>query len=168
MRLIASLLTCLLIAVAPARAAETRTAPAGHVPPPATADQLGWLAGIWVGEGIGGARATEAYSPPGGGSVAGHFVQEAPEGGVAFFEIVQIAEANGSLVYRLKHFDGGLVAWEDKADMEAFPLVALEGQAAYFDGLTVRRDGDTLISAVLVGQADGSVKEYVFRFRRAG
>ena len=130
--------------------------------------QLDWLAGIWAGEGIGGAPATEVYSPPGGGSVAGHFVQQNGEGGVDFFEIVQIAEVDGSLVYRLKHFSGELVGWEDKGEMEAFPLVAIEDNAAYFDGLTVRREGDTLISAVLVRQSDGSVAEYVFRYRRVG
>ncbi len=166
MRLIVSLLALFLATAA--HAAETRTAPEGHIPPCARAEQLDWLAGIWAGEGIGGAPATEVYSPPGGGSVAGHFVQQDGEGRVQFLEIVQIAEVDGSLVYRLKHFGSDLVGWEDKAEMEAFPLVALEDNAAYFDGLTVRREGDTLISAVLVRQDDGSVREYVFRYRRVG
>lgn len=164
MRWMVSLLALFL--ATSAIAAETRTAPEGHVPPPAKAEQLHWLAGIWIGEGIGGAPATEAYSPPGGGSVAGHFVQQDGNGGVQFLEIVQIAEVDGSLVYRLKHFSGELVGWEEKGEMEAFPLVALEENAAYFDGLTVRREGDTLISAVLVRQDDGSVEEYVFRYAR--
>ena len=164
MRLVVSLLA--LFAAATGHAAETRTAPEGHVPPPATAAQLAWLAGIWTGEGIGGAPATEVYSPPSGGSVAGHFVQQDGEGGIWFLEIVQIAEVGGSLTYRLKHFDSALVGWEDKAEMESFPLIALEENAAYFDGLTVRREGDTLISAVLVRQDDGSVEEYVFRYVR--
>ncbi len=167
MRWIVSLLALFLAAV-PAFAAETRTAPEGHVPPPATVAQLGWLAGTWTGEGIGGAPATEVYSPPAGGSLAGHFVQQDGEGGIAFFELMQIAEVDGSLVYRLKHFGPDLVGWEDKAEMETFPLVALEPSAAYFDGLTIRREGDTLISAVLVRQDDGSVEEYVFRYRRVG
>ena len=167
MRLVVSLLACLL-AAAPVLGAETRTAPEGHVPPPATVAQIGWLAGIWTGEGIGGATATEVYSPPGGGSVAGHFVQQDGEGGVEFFEIMQIAEVDGSLVYRLKHFSGALVGWEDRDRHVSFPLVAIEPEAAYFDGLTLRREGDTLISAVLVRQRDGSVQEYVFRYRRVG
>jgi hypothetical protein len=138
-----------------------RAAAARH--PPA---QLGWLAGIWTGEGIGGATATEVYSPPGGGSVAGHFVQQDREGGVEFFEIMQIAEVGGSLAYRLKHFSDELVGWEEKDKYVSFPLVAIEANAAYFDGLTLRREGDTLISAVLVRQRDGSVQEYVFRYHR--
>jgi len=167
MRVIVSLLACFLL-IAPARAAETRTAAEGHVPPPATVAQLDWLAGTWIGEGIGGARATEVYSPPGAGSLAGHFVQEDGEGGVRFFEIMQIAEVDGSLVYRLKHFTGELVGWEEKDELVSFPLVAIEDEAAHFDGLTLRREGDTLVSAVLVKQRDGSVQELVFRYRRIG
>jgi len=165
MRLAISLLA-LLLATAPAHAAETRTAPEGHVPPPATVAQLDWLAGIWAGEGIGGAKATEVYSPPGAGSVGGHFVQEDGKGGVEFFEIMQIAEVGGSLVYRLKHFTDELAGWEEKGAYVSFPLVAIEHDAVYFDGLTLRREGDALVSAVLVRQTDGSVKEYAFRYRR--
>src|SRR5690606_25213155 len=127
------LLACLLVA-APAGAQEVRTAPEGHIPPPATVDELTWLAGIWIGDGIGGAPATEVYSPPGGGSVAGHFVQEDGQGGIAFFELLQIAEVDGSLVYRLKHFDGALAGWEERDENVSFPLVAAEKNALYFDG----------------------------------
>jgi len=167
MRWIVSLLA-LCLAATRVDAAETRTAPEGHVPPPATVAQLDWLAGLWTGEGIGGAPATEVYSPPGGGSLAGHFVQQDGEGGVAFFELMQIAEVDGSLVYRLKHFTEDLSGWEEKDDYVSFPLVAIEPNAVYFSGLTLRREGDALISAVLVRQRDGSVEEYVFRYARAG
>lgn len=167
MRLIVSLLACLL-AAAPAGAQEVRTAPEGHVPPPATADQLGWLTGIWTGEGIDGAPAIEVYSPPSDGSVAGHFVQEDGEGGVAFLELLQIAEVDGSLVYRIKHFDGAPDGWEEKDEHVSFPLVAIETNALYFDGLTVRRAGNMLIGAVRVRRDDGSAGEHVFRYYRAG
>jgi hypothetical protein len=167
MRPVVSLLA-LLLAAAPAHAAETRTAPEGHVPPPATVAQLDWLSGIWTGEGIGGAQATEVYSPPGAGSLAGHFVQQDGEGGVEFFEIMQIAEVGGSLVYRLKHFDDALAGWEEKDKYVSFPLVALGENTVWFDGLTLRREGDTLVSAVLVAQRDGTTREFVFRYRRVG
>ena len=167
MRLVVSLLA-LLLAAAPAHAAETLSAPEGHVPPPATVAQLAWLAGIWTGEGIGGAQATEVDSPPGAGTVAGHFVQQDGKGRIHFFELIQIAEVDGSPVYRLEHFTGELVGWEEKAELVDFPLVAIEHQAAYFDGLTLRLEGDTLVSAVLVGQADGTSREIIFRYRRVG
>ena len=168
MRLVVSLLALLLAAAAPAHSAETRTAPEGHIPPPATVAQLDWLAGIWAGEGIGGAPATEVYSPPGAGSLAGHFVQQDGQGGVEFFEIMQIAEVDGSLVYRLKHFSNELAGWEEKDKYVSFPLVAIGDNGVWFSGLTLRREGDTLVSAVLVAQRGGTTREYVFRYRRVG
>ena len=167
MRLFVSMLACLL-AFTPALAAETRSAAEGHAPPPARVAELGWLVGTWTGEGIGGAKATEVYSPPGAGTLAGHFVQEDGKGGIAFFELMQIAEVDGSLVYRLKHFTSELAGWEEKDEYVSFPLVEIGANAAWFDGLTLRRDGDMLISAVRVEQRDGSVQELVFRYHRSG
>ncbi len=169
MRPVASLLALIVAVLAsPLAAQEVRSAPEGHVPPPASIAGLDWLTGRWVGEGIGGAPAQEVYSAPAGGSIAGHFVQEDGEGGVAFVEILQIAEVEGSLVYRLKHFGPDLVGWEEKGEVVSFPLVEMEEGALYFDGLTLRRDGeDGLVAAVLVGEDGGTVREYVFRYRRA-
>ncbi|KHL24622.1 hypothetical protein PK98_11665 [Croceibacterium mercuriale] len=168
MRLLpATLLLLATLAAGPATAQETRSAPPGHQPPPAQVAQLGWLAGSWVGEGIDGAPASETYSAPAGGIVAGHFVQTDGAGSVAFMEVVQIAQAGESLVYRLKHFGADLTGWEDKEQVVSFPLVAAEDGALYFDGLTLRRDGpDGLLSAVLVRGDDGTTQEYVFRYRR--
>jgi len=142
MRLTAPLLALMLACLtAPLSAQEVRSAPESHIPPPATVAELGWLTGRWVDEGIGGAPAQEVYSAPAGGSIVGHFVQEDGKGSVAFFEILQIAEENGSLVYRLKHFGPDLTGWEQKDEMVRFPLVAMDEGALYFDGLTIRRDG---------------------------
>ncbi|MEG3087574.1 DUF6265 family protein [Sphingomonas sp. PB4P5] len=96
-------LLALMMAVmaAPAVAQETRQLPPGGVSPPATIDQLAWLAGEWRGEGI-DAPATEVYSTAQGGQIAGHFVQTDKQGGVAFQELVQIFPRGGSLVYRVR------------------------------------------------------------------
>jgi hypothetical protein len=147
-------------------AADTRSAPANHVPPPATIEDLSWLAGEWVGPGISG-EAREVYSTPTGGAIAGHFVQMG-RNGIAFYEIITIVPERGSLVYRLKHFNADLTGWEEKAEVRSFPLVSREGDAWYFDGLTVRRDGpDGMIGAVNVRMKDGTEREYVIRYRRA-
>ena len=148
-----------------ALAGETRSAPPGYVGPAATVDELGWLVGEWVGEGISGA-AREVYSAPMGGAIAGHFVQLGPNG-VAFYEFVTIAPDGPSLAYRIKHFNADMTGWEEKAEVRSFKLGAREGDAWYFDGLTLRRDGpDGLVSAVTVQAQDGTQREYVFRYRR--
>jgi hypothetical protein len=158
-------ITLMLLWMSPLAAQQTRSAAAGAKPPPAKAPDLAWLAGTWEGEGISGA-AREVYFPPAAGQVAGHFTQMRGDD-VWFYEILSIAEVGGSLEYRLKHFNADLTGWEEKAEVRRFPLVAIENDAWYFDGLTIRRDGpDGMVGAVKVETKDGSRKEYVFRYKR--
>ena len=147
-------------------AGETHTAPPNHLPPPAKIEDLAWIAGEWVGPGISG-EAREIYSTPTGGAIAGHFVQMSANG-IAFYELITIVPEGGSLAYRLKHFNADLTGWEEKNEVRSFALVAREGDAWYFDGLTVRRDGaDGMIGAVKVRMKDGTEREFVIRYRRA-
>lgn len=171
LRKLLPLCLCLLFAAAPSAAAgqtavrETRSAQPGVPPPAASISDLAWLAGEWAGPGIDGEPATESYSSAAGGQMAGHFIQT-KDGKVSFFEILSIAETNGSLEYRLKHFNADLTAWEEKEKVVRFPLVAVENGAWYFDGLTIRKDGPNgMVGAVLVSLPDGP-KEFVFRYKR--
>jgi hypothetical protein len=159
------LLALLLFASAPTFAQETRSAVPGAPPPPATLADLAWLVGIWEGQGITG-PAREIYLPPMGGQMAGHFTQSRGDG-IWFYEIVTIVERAGSLSYRLRHFNADLTGWEERNEVRDFPLVAREGDAFYFDDLTIRRDGlDGLIGAVRIRNPDGTSREAVFRYRR--
>lgn len=156
----------LLVGLSPLSAQETRRAAAGASSPPARIADLAWLAGSWEGEGITG-PAREVYSAPVGGQMTGHFIQTRGDG-IWFFEIMSIAEANGSLEYRLRHFNADLTGWEERNEVRRFPLVAAEGDAWYFDGLTIRRHGaDGMIGAVRIDNEDGTSREAVFRYRRA-
>ena len=155
----------LVIVAAPAAAQETRRATAGAKPPAAKLADLSWLTGTWEGEGISG-PAREVYSAPMGGQITGHFIQTRGAG-IWFFELMSIAEVNGSLEYRLKHFNADLTGWEEKDEVRRFPLVAVEKDAFYFDGLTIRRDGPAgMIGAVRIDNKDGTSREAVFRYRR--
>lgn len=143
---------------------ETRAAVEGESPPSASIDELAWLAGSWIGEGLGGV-AREFYSPPMGGIITGHFVYQRGES-MGFSEILSIAPLGDSLIYRLKHFNPDLTGWEEKDEVIEFPLIAREGDAFFFNGLTVRKDGDDgLVVAVRLDQG-GEVGEAVFRYRR--
>jgi len=162
-----TLLLFAAVLAAPLAAQETRVAPDGHVPPPATIEEAAWLAGDWVGTGIEGAAAAETWLPPTGDAMVGLFVQAKPDGGLMFTEHMHLAEEEGSLVLRLKHFNPDLTGWEEKDDMVRFRLISIEPCAAYFSALTYRCDGgDGLIVAVRMKSERDEVEELVFRFAR--
>jgi len=164
----ALLIACGLLIAATAEAAETRNAVPGAPPPAARAADLAWMTGLWEGKGIGGEPAAEGYSRPMGGAITGHFTQM-KAGQVWFHEIITILETGGSLEMRLKHVNADMTGWEEKDSYVRFPLVAVAKDAWFFDGLTIRRDGRRgMITAVQVKQKDGSVREAVFHYRRAG
>lgn len=152
----------------PVYAGEVRTAAPDTPPPVASIDDLAWLAGEWSGEGIMGGAAREVYSPPAGGQIIGHFSQMRGDD-IWFYELLSIVPRGESLVYRLKHFGPDLAGWEtqDAASAKEFVLVAQEGDAWYFNGLTLRRDGaNAMVATVAVKQDDGSVAELSFRYTR--
>ena len=157
------LLVLALLLAAPAMAQDVRSLKPGAVPPPATIDDIAWLAGHWEGEGLGG-QSFETISPPVAGQMAGHF-QQVKDGKLQFYEIYQFAPQGNSLIMRIKHFNADLTAWEEKGETVDFPLVAIEKDAVYFDGLTMRRTADGGLESFVVIGEDGTRTAH-FRFRR--
>lgn len=157
-----------LLAGGPLAAQETRVGEPGFTSPPAIVNQLWWLEGLWQGEGIDGAPATESWLPPTGNTMVGTFVQQTPEGGILFTEHMYLVEEGDSVALKLKHFNADLTGWEDKAGMVTFRLLSLDVCAAYFSGLTIRSDGnDKLVVAVRMKSDAAEPKELLFRFNRA-
>lgn len=155
-----------LVTGANAHADQTRTLAPGASSPKATIPDAAWLSGRWVGEGF-GAHVEEVMSPPAGNAMIGHFRMWNKDG-PSFYEIVQVREEGGSLVYRVKHFNPDLKGWEEKDKTVDFPLVAVAPNALYFDGLTVKRTGpDELTHWVRIRAKDGSVVEEKLVYRRA-
>ena len=122
----------------------------------ATIEDMAWLTGSWLGKGFGG-TCEEVWSTPRADGMMGMF-QMIGDKGVVFYELCQIVEENGSLVLKLKHFNGDLTAWETKEETVDFPLVKMEGTTAWFSGLTYIRTGDTL-HAYVAFENDGKVDE---------
>ena len=131
----------------------------------ATVADLEFLVGRWVGEALGGV-AEEAWNPALGGELLGTFrLVQADK--TIFSELMVLSVEGERVVMRLKHFSHpGLVAWEDKEESVAFPLIAVEGQTAWFGGLTIQRSGDRLDFALAMGQRDGASVEERFQLRR--
>lgn len=143
---------------------EVRSLTPGASSPPAVVEQLDWLVGYWVGEGLGGVS-RENIAPPAAGQMMGAFSQQKPDGSLHFYEFYLFMEVGDSVTLRIKHFSPDFVGWESKEEFVEFPLVAIEGTTAYFDGLTwsVSDDG-TLRSAVKLEGQDAPAQ---FKFDRA-
>ncbi len=108
------------------------------------------MAGRWNGSGLGG-LSEEVIAPAVDGQMMGMFRHANSESKVSFYEFYLFAEVEDTLVLRIKHFSSELKGWEEKDDYVEFPLVAIEENAVYFDGLTyAHSDEETLLSAVRV------------------
>ncbi|MCA8889658.1 MAG: hypothetical protein KDA46_12555 [Parvularculaceae bacterium] len=147
-------LAAVLVFTASAHAAEleVRSLEDGAQSPEASIDALSWLEGRWLGAGLGG-KSEEIIAPALGGQIMGMFRQTSVEGELQFYEFFAFAEANCTLEVRLRHFNPDMTAWEDKTSYRLFPLVAIEGETAYFDGITYSLTGaDTMEVAVNTGE----------------
>ena len=90
-------------------------------------------------------------------------------GGKAFFyEFMVLAERNGSLVYRLKHYWPDGRPWEEKDQWVEFPLVALSKDQLFFDGCTFERtpDGGMLVHVRIEERATGKTRLETFTYRK--
>ncbi|HMQ48966.1 MAG TPA: DUF6265 family protein [Saprospiraceae bacterium] len=127
-------------------------------------DDLAWLTGRWSGEGFGG-YLEEIWAAPMGGQMVATF-RMLSEGKPSFYEICLIAEENNSLVYKVKHFNPDLSAWEEKGHYITFPLVKIEGNAVYFNGLTMVLEGNTCTHFLAMKQKDGTYREAKLVYQR--
>lgn len=154
-RLIAVLL--LMLAAAPAMAQPA---------PRASIGQASWLAGRWVGEGLGG-RIEEVWSPAHGGQMVGHFIL-LRDGAPVFYEMLLLDEQATGLRMRVKHFNPDFVGWEERGGWHAFEPRAAAPQSLQFRGLALRLEGEELVITITLRErADGPAQDHVLRLRRA-
>jgi hypothetical protein len=167
--LVLSIVCCLGIA----HAGEANVTPnilslePGGLPPEATIADAAWIAGHWAGEAFGGIG-EEIWSKPAGGSMMGMY-RIVKDGAVGFYEFLTISEMDSSRVLRLKHFHADLKGWEEKDDMVTFPLVKIDDDNAYFDGITFKRLGNDKLQIFLAQRTmGGTIHELEFMYDRAG
>ena len=127
----------------------------------AVIEDASWLAGRWVGEGLGG-KIEETWAPAAGGQMIGQF-QLVKDGQPSFYELMLLDVQRGGLRLRVKHFNPDFTAWEDKGGWHSFEPVAVEKDRLRFNGLRFDRDGDELVIVVTLKQRDGSVADHSIR-----
>lgn len=136
----------------------------GMSSPRAGLDAVAWMSGHWTGEALGGIT-EEFWTPPLGGSMMFAF-KLVVDGEVRFYELGYIKEINNTLLLQLKHFDQGLKGWEEKEVTIDFPLVKIEGNRAYFDGMTFENVDPNTMNVYLIIEDKEGARETLFRYRR--
>jgi hypothetical protein len=132
----------------------------------ATLSQVAWLAGHWLGDGL-GAVVEETWLAASGGAMAGVFRLVRGDS-VEFYELVTLVEERGSLVLRLKHFRSDLTGWEAQEQSVTFPLLRVERNHFWFDGLTMQQVSADEMHVWVALERAGNVGEALFRYRRVG
>jgi hypothetical protein len=161
-----------LAALAPAGRADdsaVQVLNAGPEHPPIAAEigKLTWLVGRWKGSGL-GATAEEVWLDPVAGTISGTFRLSKPDGAV-FYEIMTLGTKDGVTAMRLKHFHPSLEGWEERTDVQQFPLLRIEDDRYYFEGMTLVHRGDALdIHLEIENRKAGTSRIEIFRYQRIG
>jgi hypothetical protein len=134
-------------------------------PEKATVADMKFLVGTWSGDGLGG-ETLESWAPPIGGVMLGTFVL-VRDGKPVFYEFLTLAETDGGLAMRLKHFNPDMAGWEEKEKFVEFRYAGRVGNLVHFQGLTFRIDGDDALTIFLALRGkDGTLREETFRMKR--
>jgi hypothetical protein len=133
---------------------------------------LAWLSGSWYAE-IDGDAVEEHWSPLRGNMLMAMF-RWVRDGSVLFYEI-EALEAEGDCVFlRVRHFDPGLIGWEEKTKPHEFVLVEHGADRLVFYELEKpdprwavyeRRGPDELV-AYFTHDSEPDPEPGVFRFGR--
>ena len=103
-------------------------------------DDLSFICGHNRGE-QNGAIIDEHWSEVGGDTMIGMF-REIRNGKAQMYEFLTIEQTATGPILRLRHFDPGLVGWEEKAQANSYPLVSWKPNQAVFE----RADKETRIT----------------------
>jgi len=160
----------LILSVAPVVAAlephteHTYRLGEGEAPPEVTLQDVAWLAGSWRGDAFG--KTFEAvWNAPSAGSMVGLF-KLIDGDAVDFYELLTIAEIDGRLGIRVRHFSRDFVAWEGQDEFVLFELIGVEPDALHFGGISFYRMGDDLMEAFIVFRGADGVREERLTYRR--
>lgn len=148
------------------QAQKTLALEQGMASPPATLAEMAWMEGHWKGEAFGGIT-EEIWSPAAGGSMMFVF-RLLVDDGIQFYEIGHVRELEGTLWFELKHFGADLKGWEEKDEVQRFPLVKVgDHNTLYFDGFTFEKLTDHEINIhARIADAQGETEEVTFHYKK--
>ncbi|MHC5038037.1 MAG: DUF6265 family protein [Planctomycetota bacterium] len=101
--------------------------------PSAKPEDLAWLSGTWRGM-KDGEPIEEQWAEPEAGALMGMF-RWIKEGRVFFYEFMTIDREADAVTLRIKHFNPGLIGWEEKEQSFTSVLTVLDDtRAVFFSG----------------------------------
>ena len=116
-----------------------RFAQEDQLSPRASVEQLSWMVGRWesipTNKSFSGGSDHAIFEPV-SGKMPGLVSVLKKDGSHMLFELTLFLEIDGSITYRNRHFSPDAVAWQEPESYIDRRLVALEENAAYFDGIT--------------------------------
>ena len=130
---------------------------------------LSFITGLWRAD-FGGGLGEEHWSPSSGDSMVGTF-RFVKDDSAHFYEFMLIEQTTKGLVLRLKHFNPGLIGWEEKAQVHSYPLVEFHKGLAVFEQvdrksrLTFRRTAKDALLVLLEQTHDGKQDSEEFKFK---
>lgn len=117
-------------------------------------EHASFLVGRWSGTGMGG-EVQEAWSPPVGGQMVGHFTYS-KDGKPVFYEILLLRpDENGGLEMLVKHFNADFTAWEAKDEWHTFKADRSAPNDLRFKGLTIAHDAGVMTATVMMKRGEG-------------
>jgi Domain of unknown function (DUF6265) len=134
--------------------------------------QLDFISGKWTGSMEWGAL-EEYWSEPMGDNMFCAF-RCVKDGKALFYEFIVIEQSeSGVPTMRLRHFNRGNIAWEDKDKPYEYPLIELKEKRAVFEStdkktrLIYERQSDNKLSAILEHEKDGKIETDSFIYSKA-
>lgn len=146
---------------------EAPAAPAGKAAsPPARIADIAWLAGYWVGEGLGG-EVEDVWLPPKAGVLLGAFRLHRKDGKPGFYELFAIEEVDDTLQFVVKHFHPDWVGWEEKDKALRIRLSHVSAGEIAFGRIVFQRQGaDGLVVKLGIRQKSGEIRHETLAYRR--
>ncbi len=140
---------------------------AGQKSPSAALADMTWMIGSWSGNALGGV-VEEVWAAPAGGAMLGMF-RLIQKGKPVFYELMTLVEENGSILFRLKHFNPNMTGWEEKDKTVEFKFIGKKDGLIHFEGMSFKPEGKDAFTVYLaIEHKDGNVKEEAFRYTRTG
>lgn len=138
----------------------------------ATPAALGWMTGSWIGSN-GADRVEEHWSPVAGDTLVG-MLRWVKDGRVFFYELLAVEPQVDEVRLRIKHFDPGLVGWEDRDRAAEWLLVQLGEHEAVFLELGVpevrwaiyRRESDDRLVSYFASEEAAVTSTGLFAYAR--